>query len=134
MANGDRREYTAAGNPRPPSIEVALEWIDQAWRKLSKELIIKSFEGTFVTLLSYAVWILVCALTTPLDGLGDNRIYCFQPDGPIGLKGIDVLRKMRSQQRARDGRDDVEEAGLSDHDETGLNWDLIADEEPFIIE
>lgn len=47
MTNGDRHEYTAAGNPRAPSIEVALEWVVRAWEEISKEIIIKSFEGMF---------------------------------------------------------------------------------------
>jgi hypothetical protein len=45
MLNGDRREFTANGNARPPSLEVVLEWVVEAWATLSKELIIKSFRG-----------------------------------------------------------------------------------------
>jgi hypothetical protein len=47
MLNGDRREYTPAGNPKAPSLEVVLEWAQRAWDELSKEVIVKSFEGGF---------------------------------------------------------------------------------------
>jgi hypothetical protein len=45
ITNGDRREYTAAGNPRAPALDIVLDWVARAWQELSKELIIRSFEG-----------------------------------------------------------------------------------------
>lgn len=80
------------------------------------------------------VWILVCALTTPLNGSGDDRIYCFKPDGPIGLKGLDVLREMRAREKACDGREDIEESGLSEDEETELDLEHIEEDEPLVIE
>ena len=47
MLNEDRREWTAAGNPRAPALEIVLEWIYEAWTELSKEIIIRSFEGVY---------------------------------------------------------------------------------------
>jgi hypothetical protein len=49
ITNGDRREYTAAGNPRAPALDVVLDWVARAWQELSKELIIRSFEGMHIT-------------------------------------------------------------------------------------
>jgi hypothetical protein len=47
MLNKDRMEFTEAGNPRPPSPEVYLDWISNAWWEdgLSNEVIEKSFKG-----------------------------------------------------------------------------------------
>lgn len=45
ISNGDRMEWTESGNPRPPSMDVYLEWIKQAWDSIPKEAIVKSFKG-----------------------------------------------------------------------------------------
>jgi hypothetical protein len=45
MLNDAEREYTPAGNPKAPALNVVLGWIDRAWKEVSKETIIKSFEG-----------------------------------------------------------------------------------------
>uniref|UniRef100_A0A914ID24 DDE-1 domain-containing protein n=1 Tax=Globodera rostochiensis TaxID=31243 RepID=A0A914ID24_GLORO len=94
ITNGDRQEYTAAGNPKAPALEVVLDWVDRSWQELSKEMIIKSFE--------------VCGLATTSDGYGDDRINCFKPDGSIGTRGIDLLREFRGKETMKDGRNDVE--------------------------
>ena len=71
------KKFTKGGNPKPPPVDLVLDWIVRAWQEFSKELIIKSFE--------------VCALTTPLDGSGDKNIACFKSDGLIGQTGLDIL-------------------------------------------
>uniref|UniRef100_A0A915MZS3 HTH CENPB-type domain-containing protein n=1 Tax=Meloidogyne javanica TaxID=6303 RepID=A0A915MZS3_MELJA len=88
MTNGDRREFTASGNPKPPSLDVVLDWVYRSWSELSKEVIVNSF--------------LACGLSNPLDGSTDDKIACFKPDGPIGEKGLDVLCEMRARSRAAD--------------------------------
>jgi hypothetical protein len=103
MTNGDRREYTAAGNPKAPALEVVLDWIARAWQELSKDVIIKSFKA--------------CALTTSIDGSEDDQIACFKQCGSIGPSGVETLRQLRAIGMARDGLDDDEDAGLSDEDE-----------------
>jgi hypothetical protein len=45
MSNGANQEFTKAGNPKAPSLEVVLEWIHRAWTDISKDVIVKSFEG-----------------------------------------------------------------------------------------
>ncbi len=109
MTSNTKKEFTKFGNPKPPPLELVLEWIDRAWQELSKEIIVKSFEA--------------CALTTPLDGSGDDKISCFKSDGPIGTGGLDILRKMRVQGKVQDGRNDDEDAGLSYEDEDLENID-----------
>jgi len=47
MTNGDRREFTASGNPKPPSLDVVLDWVYRSWSELSKEVIVNSFLGIF---------------------------------------------------------------------------------------
>jgi hypothetical protein len=45
MTTGDGMTYTAAGNPRAPSLEAVLEWVVQAWDGLSNEVVKRSFKG-----------------------------------------------------------------------------------------
>jgi hypothetical protein len=47
MLKQEGMEWTVHGNPRPPSMDVYLEWISVAWDSLSKESIKKSFKGCF---------------------------------------------------------------------------------------
>uniref|UniRef100_A0A914GYW1 Uncharacterized protein n=1 Tax=Globodera rostochiensis TaxID=31243 RepID=A0A914GYW1_GLORO len=61
----------------------------------------------------------VCGLATTSDGYGDDRINCFKPDGSIGARGIELLREFRGKETMKDGRNDEEEAGLSE-DENNL--------------
>ncbi|KAL3096204.1 hypothetical protein niasHT_026144 [Heterodera trifolii] len=102
MSNEAEKEFTLAGNPKAPALHVVLDWIHRSWQEISKEVIIKSFE--------------VCGLTTPLDGTGDEKIACFKPKAAIGPIGIKLLREFRATETVKDGRNDHEEAGLSDDD------------------
>ena len=65
-------------------------------------------------LLIISLCLSACALTTPTDGSGDDRITCFKPEGSIGVKGLKILREIRSQLKAQDGRNDFEEGGISE--------------------
>jgi hypothetical protein len=69
MINGDRMEFTSGGNPRPPSINVYLEWIVEAWKGISKEAIEKSFKD--------------CGISINTDGSEDKLIHCFKEHGAI---------------------------------------------------
>lgn len=59
----------------------------------------------------------VNVLTTALDGSEDDKIYCFQPTGPIGAKGIEILREYRAKAIACDGHNDNEDPGIFDDKE-----------------
>ena len=96
------KEFTKGGNPKPSPLELVIDWIVRAWQELSKELIVKSFEA--------------CALTTPLDGSGDENIAYFKWDGPIAQTGLGILRKTRLYSKVQDGCNEDEDAGLSDSD------------------
>lgn len=133
MTNGDRREYTAAGNPKAPALEVVLDWVYRSWQELPKEMIIKSFEGLDILPFSIKFYELVCGLTTPVDGTGDDRIACFSPEGSIGVRGIELLREFRSKEMLKDGRNDEEEAGLSE-DENEVELDGVGDDDELFFE
>uniref|UniRef100_A0A915M0N2 Uncharacterized protein n=1 Tax=Meloidogyne javanica TaxID=6303 RepID=A0A915M0N2_MELJA len=92
MVNGDRHEFTASGNPRAPSLDIVLDWVYRAWSELSKDLIVNSF--------------VACGLSNPLDGSADSSIACFKSDGPIGERGLVVLREMRATSKGGDGRNE----------------------------
>jgi len=45
MVNDDRREFTSSGNPRPPSLDIVLDWVYRSWQDLSRDVIVNSFLG-----------------------------------------------------------------------------------------
>jgi len=51
---------TPSGNSRPPSKLLVCQWVVEAWKTISKELIQKSFR--------------VCGLTTALNGSQDEEV------------------------------------------------------------
>ncbi|KAI1712065.1 hypothetical protein Ddc_12656 [Ditylenchus destructor] len=65
----DRREWTAAGNPRAPSMDVYLEWIVEGWEAVTADMIKDSFK--------------TCGITNSLDGSEDDLIHCFKEAGPV---------------------------------------------------
>ncbi|KAI1721438.1 thioredoxin domain-containing protein [Ditylenchus destructor] len=65
----DRREWTAAGNPRAPSMDVYLEWIVEGWEAVTADMIKESFK--------------TCGITNSLDGSEDDLIHCFKEAGPV---------------------------------------------------
>jgi hypothetical protein len=70
---------------------------------------------------------------TPMDGTGDDQIACFKENGSIGTRGVELLREFRTKEMMKDGRNDTEEAGLSD-EENEVNLDGIGDDEELFIE
>ena len=79
MLHGEK-EATSGGNPRPPSMDIYLQWIVAAWDALPVQLIKKSFKE--------------CGITNALDGSEDDFIHCFKPHGPIpsGLENLKLAR------------------------------------------
>ncbi|KAI1693198.1 pogo transposable element with KRAB domain [Ditylenchus destructor] len=69
MLTGDRREWTAAGNPRAPSMDVYLEWIVTGWEAVTADMIKESFK--------------TCGITNCIDGSEDDLIHCFKEAGPV---------------------------------------------------
>ena len=69
--------FDAPGELLPPRKRI-VEWILEAWSKLSKEMIQKSF--------------LACGLTNAVDGSEDDEIHCLKPGQPCE-KGRELLRE-----------------------------------------
>uniref|UniRef100_A0A915PET9 Uncharacterized protein n=1 Tax=Meloidogyne floridensis TaxID=298350 RepID=A0A915PET9_9BILA len=72
---------------------------------------------------------LACGLSNPLDGSADNSITCFKSDGPIGERGLVVLREMRATSKGGDGHN--EQSHIFDEEEgigCDLNLDAIGEE------
>jgi hypothetical protein len=117
MMNDANKEYTAAGNPRAPPLEIVLDWVYRAWNELPKETIKHSFE--------------TCGLTTPFDGSGDCKIHVFKPNGAIGPKGLDAIKQARTVKTVKDGR--LGSEGLFDPEENDLNLETVDDDDPLIF-
>ena len=64
MASGEK-SYTPAGNLRAPDKLLCLQWVKQAWNKVTSEVIIKSFQ--------------VCGISVDVDGSEDHLIHCIKP-------------------------------------------------------
>ena len=62
-------EITPAGRIKAPSRRSCVERILAAWESLPSDIIKKSFE--------------VCAISLPIDGSEDEKIHCFQKEGPL---------------------------------------------------
>ena len=71
-------QYTEAGNMKSASRELVVTWILEAWRRLDKTLIAKSFKS--------------CGLNLKVDGSEDNLIHCFQNDQPCA-SGSSILKE-----------------------------------------
>ena len=63
LANA-KHEYTAAGNMKPASRRLVVEWIIQSWEEISKELVSNFMKS--------------CALALAIDGCEDGFISCFK--------------------------------------------------------
>ena len=77
LANGVQ-EYTEQGNLKPPPRKLIVEWITNAWDKLSDDIIKRSFKA--------------CALNLNVDGSENSCIHCFKPDQPCAA-GYEKLQQ-----------------------------------------
>ena len=104
-------EYTEAGNMKAAPRRLVVTWILQAWSRLDKTLVQKSFKS--------------CGLNLKTDGSEDDLIHCFKDAQPCAsgsavlkdqvqlLKDADVLDKNPFQTSTTDS--DVEEANIEDN-------------------
>ena len=66
MASG-RKQYTAAGNVKPPDKLLCLEWVKRAWKRVTEEVVVTSFKA--------------CGISNKEDGSEDSDIHCLKPGG-----------------------------------------------------
>ena len=74
-------QYTEAGNVKPASRHLVVEWILESWNQLEKNLIIKSFKS----------W----GLNLKTDGSEDHLIHCFKKCQPCAT-GLDMLKEQQN--------------------------------------
>lgn len=89
---------TTAGNARPPSKYLVCQWVVEAWKSITKELVQKSFR--------------VCGLTTDLDGSKDDEILAVRELG---------LQQQLTVARESAPRRDIEDEVSSDESVVGEN-------------
>ena len=73
-------QLTESGNLKSPTRKVIVELILNAWEKLDKELIIKSFK--------------TCSLNLPIDGSEDENIHCLKQGQPCHA-GLELLKSQQ---------------------------------------
>ena len=74
-------QYTEAGNMKPASQHLLVEWILESWNRLDKSLIINSFNS--------------CALNLKSDGSEDHLIHCFKDNQPCAT-GSNMLKEQQN--------------------------------------
>ena len=117
--------HQEAENMKPASRELVVTWILEAWRRLDKTLIAKSFKS--------------CGLNLKVDGREDNLIHCFQNDQPCAsgssilkeqlqlLKDADVLNRNPFKPTDSDFEDANIKDNLIDMDDTEGDFVIVDD-------
>ena len=119
MVNGEHT-YTPAGNMRPPTRRLLVQWIVDSWQSLQQQLIIDSMKS--------------CAITVAPDGSEDNQIGCFKPTGP--LEGGRTLLQERREAAVAAAEADVFEDDvdpITDDEAMDVDEDNTDDDEDFIL-
>ena len=60
MINGPF-EYTPSGKKKPPTRNLVLQWVHEAWQEIPAEMVMKSFK--------------TCGISNALDGTEDDELY-----------------------------------------------------------
>ena len=111
MAEGEK-SFTAAGNLRAPEKLLCLQWVKEAWKSVSTEVIQKSF--------------IVCGISVATNGSQDGEIHCLKKDGTAqAATEIEALTAQMVE-----GNDDPDPFRCMDSDSEELegNEDPIDDE------
>ena len=118
-------QYTEAGNMKSASRELVVTWILEAWRRLDKTLIAKSFKS--------------CGFNLKVDGSEDNLIHSFQNDQPSApgssilkeqlqlLKDADMLNRNPFEPTDSDIEDANIKDNLTDMDDTEDDFVIVDD-------
>jgi hypothetical protein len=85
MRDEDERERTPAGNLRPPNRNYVLQWIAEAWGKISTETIKQSF--------------LVTGISSALNGSQDAKMFSHIPEV---MASIQQMQEQAAQDAAQD--------------------------------
>ena len=64
MSSGEKA-YTAAGNLKAPDKLLCLEWVKQAWKTVTTEVVVNFFKA--------------CGISNNTDGSEDDWIHCMKP-------------------------------------------------------
>ena len=80
LASGVHQD-TEAGNVKPASQHLVIEWILYSWNRLEKNLIIKSFKS--------------CGLNLKTDGSEDHLNHYFKEGQPCA-NGLDMLKEQQN--------------------------------------
>ena len=107
MTADGNTQHTAGGNMKAPSLQTLIDWVKQAWEKMSQNLISHSF--------------LACGQTVNIDGSQDDMITCFKDTancpGSLGM--------LQERMKAMTGQDSTDSKSM----ELNMEVDEIEDDE-----
>ena len=87
LLNGEHT-FTPCGNLRSPSKLLCIQWVKQAWDKVTDEIIIKSF--------------LICGISNAVDGSQDHLIHGYTPRASVSPREETMLEEELSDESDED--------------------------------
>ena len=117
MATAEK-SYTPAGNMRAPDKLVCLQWVKEAWKSVTTDVIVKSFR--------------TCGITVNVDGSEDNEIHCLKAGEAAHAAASlisDATSKMLDPAGEAESDDEDPFADIDSEDDEELeNNEILADD------
>ena len=113
MVSGEK-SYTAAGNVRPPDKTLCLNWVKEAWKSVTTDVIKKSF--------------VACGISSSLDGSQDTEISCIKAGGIAAEAAATISTQTQELLASADGERDEDDPFASceeDDDELEENETVV---------
>lgn len=98
---------------------LVVKWVVDAWKEISKEMIIQSFKG--------------CALTIDVNGNEDHEISCFKPGKPCA-DGSKVLEEQIAAFSDADQYQNPFYITASDVEDANIEENIISEDEEDVID
>ena len=115
MANGEK-SYTPTGNMRAPDKLLCLQWVKEAWKSVTTDIIVRSFRS--------------CGISVNIDGSEDSFIHCLKP-GEAAYAAADRIKDATSKmlEVGEEESDEDPFADIDSEDEEELeNNELLIDD------
>ena len=113
MATGEKL-FTPAGNMRPPSKLLAVQWVKKAWSAVSADVIRKTFH--------------VSGIALNPDGSEDHEIRCIQEDGVAAGAKEEIAQLTTAFTLTQDEDDSDPFSDLDDDEDELENNEIVVED------